>query len=370
MKKQSVLDLKSELLATIIEPTMTMNTRVARSAARAVASAILPMAMRAPSFSVGIAAGSLAHLGAVRRSIALGVAKRGSEHRLAVRVQRQSLLDSPIIEHIKGQARGEVDVRVVGKVEKRRRKGVARSKVAATALALPWHQSRQRPLLIGCSVGHFEVTAGTLGCFVRRSNRRYLLSNNHVFANENDAVKGDRILQPGSVDGGRPPSDAIGELFAWIKLHKGAGNRVDAAIASLYEHDDVDLTRLRDIKSGRDARLSGVGAAFLDAGTQVYKVGRTTGATKGRVTAFDIDNLVIEYDIGNVRFDGQIEIEAAEGRPFSAGGDSGSLIVDRDMAAVGLLFAGGDTGGAGGLGLTYANPIHAVLADLDVELVY
>ena len=41
----------------------------------------------------------------------------------------------------------------------------------------------------------------------------------------------------------------------------------------------------------------------------VFKIGRTTGATGGRVTAFDLDNVIVNYDSGNLRFDGQLEIE-------------------------------------------------------------
>ena len=54
-------------------------------------------------------------------------------------------------------------------------------------------------------------------------------------------------------------------------------------------------------------------------------------------------------------------------KPFG-GGDSGSLIVDREMRAVALLFAGGETGGTNGLGLTFANPIGAVLSALKAAL--
>jgi hypothetical protein len=54
--------------------------------------------------------------------------------------------------------------------------------------------------------------------------------------------------------------------------------------------------------------------------------------------------------------------------PFSAAGDSGSLIVGRDRRAVALLFAGSDQGGANGRGLTYANPIHSVLQRMNIEL--
>ena len=78
----------------------------------------------------------------------------------------------------------------------------------------------------------------------------------------------------------------------------------------------------------------------------------------------------MQYDAGVVRFDDQIEIQGTDG-PFSQGGDSGSLVfTEGDGArAVGLLFAGSDTGGSGGGGLTYINPITVVLGSLDAELV-
>lgn len=86
------------------------------------------------------------------------------------------------------------------------------------------------------------------------------------------------------------------------------------------------------------------------------------------MTAFELDNVVVTYDIGDLRFDDQIEIEGAGSGPFSRGGDSGSLIVDAGFRAVALLFAGGDSGGTNGKGLTFANPIGAVFAALRVTL--
>ena len=88
------------------------------------------------------------------------------------------------------------------------------------------------------------------------------------------------------------------------------------------------------------------------------------------MTAFDVDNVVVNYDIGNLRFDGQLEIEGTGRHAFSDGGDSGSLIVNSNMQAVALLFAGGDTGGSNGLGLTYANPIAQVLKALNATLLF
>jgi len=84
---------------------------------------------------------------------------------------------------------------------------------------------------------------------------------------------------------------------------------------------------------------------MLDDQAAVGKVGRTTGTTRGRVVTFELDNLLVSYDVGTIRFDHQIEIEGEGDRPFSQGGDSGSLIVDADRRAVALLFAGSDQGG-------------------------
>ena len=63
-------------------------------------------------------------------------------------------------------------------------------------------------------------------------------------------------------------------------------------------------------------------------------------------------------------FDANVQRRAA----FSDSGDSGSLIVDEDLKAIGLLFAGGDSGGANHKGLTYANPITSVLNTLKIDL--
>lgn len=75
--------------------------------------------------------------------------------------------------------------------------------------------ARFRPVMQpGISMAHFRVGAGTLGAVVRhrQTGERFLLSNNHVFANSNHAQTGDFILQPGALDGGMNPSDAIGRL--------------------------------------------------------------------------------------------------------------------------------------------------------------
>jgi len=285
------------------------------------------------------------------RSLVLGVSVRnGKDFALAVRVQHRAMEDSPEVELIKKQAKGEIDLRYIGAVRKR---------------TAPWYQKRQRPLLIGCSVGHFNITAGTLGAFVtpRGGGSVAILSNNHVLANENDAKKGDAILQQAKDDGGKRPADVVGMLDTFVKLKHSGINRVDCAMAPLKEGIDRNLSKLKGL-----GVLKGVGNVSVDEGQRVSKLGRTTGLTHGRVTAIELDNVVIEYDNGDCRFDNQIEIEGDGSKAFCDGGDSGSLIVGADMLAVGLLFAGSDQGGANGQGLTYGNPIHAVLDALKVDL--
>lgn len=289
--------------------------------------------------------------------VALGVQPAdgaGRAYRLAVRIQRRGFQDSPALQEIVRRARGEADVRYIGVVVKR---------------DAPWYRQRKRPLLIGSSIGHLEVTAGTLGCFVRRRARPAqveVLSNNHVLADENEAQTGDAVVQPGPYDGGTPRRDRVATLARFVKLTPRRPNTVDCAVASIDDGVEYDPNLLTGVGT-----LGPVATATeLAGGGEVAKLGRTTGHTRGRVTAFELDGVTVRYDVGLLRFDDQLEVEGADDRAFSDGGDSGSLIFTAgEHRAAALLFAGSDQGGRNGRGLTYANPIASVLEQLKVELV-
>jgi hypothetical protein len=284
-------------------------------------------------------------------TLALGIARQADGgFALAVRVQQRALERSQPLDLIRRQAHNEVDVRFVGRIEK---------------AAVPWPRQRHRPLAIGVSVAHYAVTAGTLGCFVRRpgSDALLLLSNNHVLANENRGKVGDAILQPGALDGGRQPGDVAGALLDFVKLKKVGANLVDAAVADLADAVEAKPSNLRGL-----GKLAGVGGGVIRQGLVVQKLGRTTGKRSGRVTAFELDNLIVHFDLGPLEFTGQIEVEG-ETEPFAEGGDSGSLTVDESRRAVGLLFAVTPLGGSSGQGVAYANPVEAVLKELNVEVV-
>lgn len=329
MRLDSARELKLELTSSVVGSVM----RTAARRASTMAVSAQPISDVDPTF----------------RTLAVGISPfSGKQYRIAVRVQRRALLEGPHIDRIRKAAKGELDVRYVGKIVKR---------------ATPWYQRRGRPLRIGLSVGHYNITCGTLGAFVRRRSDNVvgILSNNHVLADENRGSAGDDILQPGKHDDGKRPGDVIASLGRFVRLSSSKANFVDCAVGILKER----IRHVLEIKGL--GQLVGVGPV-PESKARVTKLGRTTGITKGRVTAFELDNVIVSYDIGNLRFDGQIEIEGAGTGPFSDGGDSGSLILDSELRGVALLFAGGDQGGTNGRGLTFANPLQDVLDRLAVDL--
>ena len=246
---------------------------------------------------------------------------------------------------------------------------------------------RFRPAAGGISLGHYKITAGTLGAVVRdrASGVRLILSNNHVLANENDAAPEDPILQPGPADGGREESDTIALLERFVPLAYNrepatcgvvrfvvaAGNAVAAAIGSKHRlesyREDPQATNRVDAAVARPlvdgdlsdeildiGRVSGTSPAAL--GMAIRKSGRTSALTTGQVTVIET-TVDVGYAGKTARFDGQILSS-----PMSQPGDSGSLLVAGDsLRAVGLLFAGSTQA-------TIYNPIGDVLTALEIVL--
>jgi hypothetical protein len=230
-------------------------------------------------------------------------------------------------------------------------------------------KAKHRPAPGGVSIGHFAITAGTLGTVAidQTNGDRVILSNNHVLANSNDAMIGDVILQQGYHDGGRVVSHTIGYLRRYKEIDFGTApsecpiaegvakvinrgakviksrhrleplqadpqaiNYIDAAIAEPID-DDVILDEILDIGA-----VNGTIDAHL--GMKVRKSGRTTGYTHGTVTLLGA-TVSVQYGAGKIaRFENQIITDY-----MSAGGDSGSLGVHEDSnKAFGLLYAGSD----------------------------
>jgi hypothetical protein len=237
--------------------------------------------------------------------------------------------------------------------------------MVSPAAALPGPvRTKLRPTQPGCSVG-FQfppgpqvgfVMAGTYGAVVTDGTDWFILSNNHVLADENGLPIGSPIFQPGLLDGGNPATDQVAALANFVKINPAVHNLVDCAIAKILDRSQASATFLPNV-----GKLRAAAVVPAVTGMNVEKTGRTTGFTQGQV--FDVSATVkVGYSMGNVVFDDQVLVRGSAGS-FSAAGDSGSLIVDSaTKQGTALLFAGSTT-------MTIGNKLQNVLSALGVTLV-
>lgn len=243
---------------------------------------------------------------------------------------------------------------------------------------------RVRPAPGGVSIGHVDITAGTLGCLVKRDGKTFILSNNHVLANSNDAKIGDPILQPGTYDGGKYPDDHIANLADFVPISfdgdssscpiakgivsllnviakvfgssvrmkaiskQATENLVDAAIAEPINIEDVSKEILEI------GTVQGVLQGEL--GMQIQKSGRTTGWTTDTIDQVGV-SVKVQYDTNQYAYFTDQLVAGA----MSAGGDSGSAVLDLDNNLIGLLFAGSDS-------ITIINRIENVFSALNINI--
>jgi hypothetical protein len=243
-----------------------------------------------------------------------------------------------------------------------------------------------RPVPIGISTGHPNITAGTIGARVSNGSFIYALSNNHVYADINDAFIGDSVIQPGTADGGTLPSDLLGTLtdyepirfcqvfFIWFFCSET--NTIDAAIAEVSYSSGGPDVGVSTPPDGYGTPSSILHSAYGDPdviddagedlaqllGLSVQKYGRTTRLTTGTIDAINatVDVCYDQACSKVARFVDQIIVIPAN---FSGGGDSGSLIVsnDENKNPVALLFAGSSAH-------TIASRIDRVLTTFNVTI--
>ncbi len=225
---------------------------------------------------------------------------------------------------------------------------------------------RNRPAPGGVSVGHYNITAGTLGCYVRKNGIPCILSNNHVLANSNNASIGDGILQPGSHDGGKMKTDMIAKLTEFVPIEfmgvdcpisnfvtktlnflakiMGSGVTLEAKRKQPLEENYADcaIAEVLDLQD-MDQEILGIGEVQgikeVELGMPLIKSGRTTGVTTGTVDQIDV---TVNVGFGGGKM--AIFTDQVITGPISQPGDSGSLILtDNDHKALGLLFAGSNS---------------------------
>src|SRR5262249_5189233 len=161
-----------------------------------------------------------------------------------------------------------------------------------------------------------------------------------------------------------PAADIVADLSEFVPL---GSNNVDVALAA---------TRAGNVTATGEILAVGVPASTIanaTVGRGVAKAGRTTGLTCATIASVNT-NVNVQYQRGCgagkkfvISYTNQVLINSPT---FSAGGDSGSLIVTSDTAEpVALLYAGSSTTTIGNpatdvanaLGITFVGgPAHAV----------
>jgi hypothetical protein len=229
-----------------------------------------------------------------------------------------------------------------------------------SAMTDPDTAPRLRPARPGCMVETDSdfgfLTPGTFGALLQDADGKvYILSANHVLAQENMNAKGSDVYQP-SNDSAK---NKIARLATFIPLYPSRANKVDCALAKVIQPSDVNPIPIEPMSP-----LSSVTPVDPVPGMTVQKIGIATDCTTGIVSAvaahFRVDGYMTATDNGML-FEDQIEIE--DGRePFCAHGDSGALVVDAaSKQAVGLLAVRLKTSGL-------ANCMSNVLSALSDEL--
>jgi hypothetical protein len=198
--------------------------------------------------------------------------------------------------------------------------------------------------------------SGTLGSLITDGTAQYILSNNHVLARADQAVAGEDVSQPGLIDNNCAVATLVADFTTAVPL----GQNVDAAIAQLRTGTMNSTGAIEDIGAPSSVTL------VPTVGMSVAKSGRTTGFTTGTISSINT-SVSVRYSKScgasggtAVGYTNQVVINSST---FSAGGDSGSLIVTNNSShnPVALLFAGSSTS-------TIGNPIAEVMTKLSTRL--
>lgn len=226
-----------------------------------------------------------------------------------------------------------------------------------------------RKIRPGVSIGHGRFRAGTLGCLVKvqeenRPDYIGVVSAAHVLALNDSVDPEDLIYSPGKPDVGQAlrRSDAIGRLQDTIDLFPI--HKVDPAAQDIYHSIDIALVNLEKTPKPRpipkynevpdpanpDNKMIKVKSIIkeedlpTELNKNVYKFGRTTGFTKGKLVHVMIMHRQLK--LPNNKFYLYKELLAVKsienGRPFSRPGDSGAMVYTAAGHLVGFVIGADD----------------------------
>lgn len=225
-----------------------------------------------------------------------------------------------------------------------------------------------RPALGGVSIGDSKIEgAGTLGYAVtdKKKEKLFILSCAHVIAPSNKIDSpAQKILQPALDDGGTFRKSFMGVVANIIPLKYGKAkfvkdaNEVDAGIVFVGPYNLKTQTEKLDALLLNKTIISGV--AEVTVGESVYKIGRSTGITEGKVIAVNVtQHSIDDYNGEVITYIKQISTDIR-----IQGGDSGAIGVTKNgNKAFGLLTSGDEE-------VAVFSDVNRVLKLLDIELAY
>ncbi|WP_126944209.1 hypothetical protein [Xanthomonas sp. BRIP62409] len=265
------------------------------------------------------------------------------DYRLTVNIQAGEVESVEFRNGVLDMAKGEVDF-------------IHSDRIVAESI--PNVVNLNRPLVIGSSVGHPSVAAGSIGLFPRSASngKRLLLSCAHIIAPNGNRSIDKSVIQPGACDGGISVH-TVAALDDYISLNTIGVNYFDAAIAVILPgFNFLPLVHSKLCVNPSVGELP-------QSGEVVHKIGRTTGSTTGKVYSDRNDNVAVEMLGDTFFFDDLIEIWHP-GKVFSLPGDSGSAVFTNKGGAVALLFAGAMSSVGK---LSYAHGLTQVFCQLGLD---
>ncbi|CAG7841143.1 hypothetical protein Z959_13320 [Clostridium novyi B str. ATCC 27606] len=213
-----------------------------------------------------------------------------------------------------------------------------------------------RPAIPGYGIGNDYIPGktGTFGCLVSDGFDTYILSVNHVLANNNLAPIGTKIIQPSRTFGGKFETDKIAILSKFIPIEfvegsKEPANYTDCAIAKVVDKSLVSA----------NIALVGMpkGIAFPRIGQDIKKVGASTELTTGKVKSLYVSVFIRDDQERIALFKNQIVTTK-----ISTKGDSGSVLLDNKNNILGLIMSSNENN-------TIANEITDILKELGIIII-
>jgi len=314
-----------------------------------------------------------------RKIIKVGLSRKGVVHKLSLatrlpiaRAKRERLIAEFAKHYAQNQINLELTVEKPFKIDQN---------IQSTHKPVYFHNRR---ISCGSSIGlGNQRNAGTLTALARNQDGELLgISCNHVTGGCNTAGVGTPVVSPGI-------QDVSPENFeiSVIGLHESTGPMSQGLPQVFDISDNCDIAFFDLVDTDLLCSQQGEGEGSYDTPTKFAKVeeelrvkkwGRSTGLTHGEISKIVAEPESIEYNVtsyygptssqafkGTVYFSELYEVESLSVNGFSAGGDSGSLVVSDGAGAekiVGILIGGNNL-------KSYVLPIKELLKKRKIRII-